>query len=388
MPTPECGGIAGLASSMEHERTDPRPAPPLPLFEVYPRLGAALARLPLGDFPTPIRSVPALGAALGLSDLFVKDDGLSSQFYGGNKVRKLEFLLAAARRRGAREVLTIGYAGSNHATATAVHARRAGMRSISMLLPQPNAAYLRSNLLVSLAAGAELHEYRSPLALAGGALLQMALHTVRRGRLPFYIPPGGSSALGTVGFVSAAFELAEQVKAGGAPIPDRVYVALGSLGTAVGLALGFAALGWPTRVVAVRVVDEVYAGRRSAVALWRKLDSMLRAIDARFPATAYHEDHLEIRDGFFGEGYACFTPEGDRAVALAASTEGLALDGTYTGKTLACLIADAEAGALAGLSVVFWNTCNAVKDAGFAAAADPTRLPRRLQRYFGVREAG
>ncbi len=370
---------------MNDQRHDPQPespAPPLPLFVAYPRLAASLPRLVLGTFPTPVSSMRRLGAVVGLADLFLKDDGPSSEFYGGNKVRKLEFLLAAALGRGFREVLTVGYAGSNHATATAVHAERVGMRSISMLLPQPGAAYLRSNLLLSLAAGAELHEYRSPLVLAAGVLLEMLRHTLRHARPPFFIPPGGSSALGTVGFVNAAFELAEQVKAGVAPIPDRVYVAFGSMGSVVGLALGFAALGWPTRVVAVRVVDERYADRRGTVALWRRVDSLLRRSDAGFPATAYSDDRVEIRDEFRGDGYACFSPEGERAVALAAQSEGLKLDGTYTAKTLACLIADAESGHLAGRRVLFWNTCNSVDVSRRVAGIDPARLPRSLQNYF------
>ncbi|MBI5505189.1 MAG: pyridoxal-phosphate dependent enzyme [Deltaproteobacteria bacterium] len=370
---------------MDYRPSDlPAPPPSLPLFLAYPGLDAALPRLVLGAFPTPVYSLRRLGGAIGLPDLFVKDDGRSSDLYGGNKIRKLEFLLAAARRCGAREVLTVGYAGSNHATATAVHAERVGMHGISMLLPQRGAAYLRKNLLLSLAVGAELHEYRSTPRLVAGALLQMVLHTLHRRRLPFFVPPGGSSALGTVGFVNAAFELAAQVQAGLAPVPDRVYVAFGSMGSAVGLALGFAALGWPTRVVAVRVVDDVYASRRGAVVLWRKVDALLRRSDAGFPATAFCDDRVEIRDEFRGEGYACFSPEGDRAVALAAQTEGLVLDGTYTGKTLACLIADAEAGRLEGRRVLFWNTCNSADVSARVAAIDPARLPQRLRRYFGA----
>jgi len=374
---------------MNDQRRDPQsPASALPLFVVHPRLAAALPRLALGAFPTPVSLLPHLGAAIGVADLFVKDDGLSSEFYGGNKVRKLEFLLAAARARGAREVMTIGYAGSNHAAATAVHAERAGMRGISMLLPQRGAAYLRSNLLLGLAAGAELHEYRSPAVLVAGSLLEMLRHALRRARLPFFIPPGGSSALGTVGFVNAAFELAAQVEAGAAAIPDRVYVAFGSMGSAVGLALGFAALGWPTRVVGVRVVDEGYANRRGATVLWKRVDSLLRRLDPGFPATALCDEHLEIRDEFRGEGYACFSPEGDRAVALAAQTEGLALDGTYTGKTLACLISDAEAGHLQGRCVMFWNTYSAADVSSRVAGIDPARLPRRLQGYFATSAVG
>ena len=130
----------------------------IPLFERYPGMKDKLDHVPLGSFPTPVESLERLGREIGVNDLYVKRDDLSGEAYAGNKVRKLEFVLARVLAKGAKEVLTFGYAGSNHATATAVYAEQLGLRSISMLLPQPNADYVRRNLLLSYRCNAELHQ--------------------------------------------------------------------------------------------------------------------------------------------------------------------------------------------------------------------------------------
>ena len=358
-----------------------------PLFERFPGLRAGLALVRLAVLPTPVRPLAGLSAAAAGSDLWLKDDGPSSPHYGGNKVRKLELLLAAARGAGARTVLTFGYAGSNHATATAVHAARLGIRSISILLPQQNAAYLRRNLLVSAAVGAELHEYPSTSALVAGCALAMLRCSLREGRRPYVIAPGGSSALGTVGFVNAAFELAGQVEAGLLPLPGLIYAAAGSLGTVVGLGIGLAALGLPTRIVGVRVVERRFVNPSRALALWRKTVALLRAHDASFPDVGDPGERLALRDECFGGLYARQTPEAAEARRLARKLEGLELDVTYTAKTLACVLADARAGRLADTPVLFWNTCNSSDLSRLAADAKPSALPRRLRRYFEIDES-
>jgi D-cysteine desulfhydrase len=314
--------------------------------------------------------------------LHVKNDGASSAVYGGNKVRKLELVLGEALRRGAREVLTFGFAGSNHAAATAVHAKALGLGSISMLLPQANAEYVATNLLVSAAADAEIHAYRSVPELTAGVVAQMTRHRVSAGRWPFVIAPGGSSPLGTVGFVSAAFELLEQCAAASRPAPDVIYVALGSGGTAAGLALGLAAANVSTRVVGVRVTELKHASKRKVESLWNDTAKLLRALDPSFPLLRFDEQRLELREGYFGSGYAISTPEAADAIARAAELEGLHLDVAYTGKTLACLIADVARGTLRGQRVLLWNTYNAVDLSSLRALGDASRLPDELQGYL------
>ena len=188
------------------------------LFEKYPLLRENLTYVPLGEFPTPVQRLERLGNQLGNIQLYIKRDDLSGKVYGGNKPRKLEFLLGNAIRSKAKEVITFGGVGSNHALATAIYARQLGLKSISMLMPQPNACYVRSNLLMSHFSGAELHlcgaGLESPINMPlvyMATTYQVLRHALKCGRLPQLIPAGGSSPLGVAGFVNAAFELKQQI---------------------------------------------------------------------------------------------------------------------------------------------------------------------------------
>lgn len=351
-----------------------------PLFERYPRL-ACVARRALGDFPTPVRSLPKLAKAVGTADLYLKNDGVSARAYGGNKVRKLEFLLADAVEAGARAVVTFGYAGSNHAAATAVYAREVGLQAISMLLLQPNASYVRRNLLVGLAVGAELHEFRTPTALAAATALRLARARVQTGHAAYVIPPGGSSPIGTLGYVNAALELDRQITAGELPEPERIYIPLGSSGSVAGLLIGLAALGHRTRVVAIRVAGARWASAASVQRLFDRTVRLLREKDPSFARLSFPAVQLEVRHDFFGSGYAKFSEEGARALRLAREHEGLSLDGSYTAKTLAALLADAAITPGSG-PTLFWNTYNSRDLSSLVAGTDPARLPARLRHYF------
>jgi 1-aminocyclopropane-1-carboxylate deaminase/D-cysteine desulfhydrase-like pyridoxal-dependent ACC family enzyme len=389
-------GAPGTAGDTQRPGDAQRPGDPhgsgakpsRPLFERFARLQAALPMVALADLPTPVRPLVRFGRELGAPSLWLKDDGASSADYGGNKVRKLELLLAEARARGAKAVLTFGYAGSNHATATAVHAARLGLQSISMLLPQQNAEYLRKNLLASSAAGAELLESPSRATRVAGAAVTLLRRRIRDGVQPYVIAPGGSSPLGTVGFVNAAFELAAQVEQGLLPMPEAIVAAGGSLGTVVGLGIGLRALGLATRVVCVRVVDEQFVNPVRAASLWRDTAALLRRMDSSFPDVGAPGDSIEFRGEWYGGVYARPTPESERAAARMLEDEDLALDITYTAKALSCLVGDAAGGRYTHSPVVFWNTCNTCDVRALASGRTPADLPRRLRRYFVETESG
>jgi len=367
--------LASYASTqVGHERR--------PLFERRPELRSAIHHVQLATLPTPVVAVPRLADHLGLPNLRMKDDGLSADRYGGNKVRKLEFLLGDAIARGARGVMTFGYAGSNHALATAIYARQLGLDPISMLLPQPNATYVRRNLLVQQAVGAELHQRDSVSSLATAAAWQLGRHAVLRGKRPYVIPGGGSSPLGVLGYVNAALELDEQIRTGACPDPELIYIATGSMGTVCGLAIGLALAGRDARIVAVRVTDPRYANQRVLERLHAKTVALLRSHDPSVPALAFDPKRVELREEFFGEGYARFTELGNRAVADMRRAEGVVLDGTYTGKALAAVFADADAGHITNHAVLFWNTYNARDLSDLAETADYRSLPRPFHRYF------
>jgi 1-aminocyclopropane-1-carboxylate deaminase/D-cysteine desulfhydrase-like pyridoxal-dependent ACC family enzyme len=361
----------------------------IPLFEQYPQLREKLAHAPLGGFPTAVQKLERLGAELGISQLYMKRDDLSGKLYGGNKPRKLEFILGNVLRSNAREVMTFGGAGSNHALATAIYARQVGLKSISMLMPQPNARYVRRNLLMSQYCGAELHmcgtglesAINMPLVYAAGTY-QLLRHRLKKGGLPYFIPPGGSSLLGAVGFVNAALELGGQVASGEMPEPEYIYIACGTMGTAAGLTLGLRAAKLGSRVVSVRICGEKFVNTGAMIGLISKTNSLLCSLDASFPKFEFSEADVDIRHDHAGQRYALFTDDGMEAVSLMRECEGIKLDGTYTGKTLAALRHDAKSGNLRGKAVLFWNTLNSRDFSDNISGLDYHDLPRPFHRYF------
>lgn len=354
----------------------------IPLFGAYPGLESALPHLSLGEFPTPVVHCEGLGPAVGLDGLYIKRDDISGPVYGGNKVRKLEFLFGQAKAIGAKEVMTFGFAGSNHALCTAIYARQSGLRSISMLLPQVNSSSLQRNLLLGHAFGAELNYYPNKAAIAIGVAWQSMRHRLRYGKTPMIIPAGGSSPVGVVGFVNAAFELREQVRAGELPEPDVVYVAVGSMGSTAGLAIGLKAAGMKTRVEPVRVIEPALANRAALTTLVDKTLALLDKSDPAFPKLSFTPEELVLREDYYGERYAQYTPECVEAMKLAYDAEGVRLDGTYSAKALAAVVGDARRGILKGKTVVFWDTYNSRPLWTKVPMPDYHVLPKALHRYF------
>ena len=358
----------------------------IPLFEHYRLLTHKLPYVSLGEFPTPIQKLDQLGSHIGLDSLFIKRDDLSGKVYGGNKIRKLEFILGDALRSKVNEVLTFGAAGSNHALATAIYAKQLGLNSISMLVPQPNAHYVRRNLLMSCHCGAELHLYPNlpyiSLLAAPAVFYQLLRHRLKRGQFPRVIPMGGSSPLGAVGFVNAAFELKGQILRGEIPEPDYIYVASGSMGTAAGLTLGLKAINSKTRVVAVRVNSDKFVNAKGMVKLIYKTNCLLSSLDPSFPKLGFPEHDMDIRHSFFGKQYALFTKEGMEAVSRVERYGGIKLEGTYTGKAFAALIDDGKKSSLRDKVILFWNTYNSTDFSDAIATTDYHRLPRCFHRYF------
>ena len=354
----------------------------IPLFDSYPLLARRLPHISLGEFPTPVERLDRLGQDIGVEHLYIKRDNLSGKVYGGNKVRKLEFLLGRAKLDRAKGVMTFGYAGSNHTLATAIYGQQLELNTTSMLMPQPNAHYVRRNLLMGYQCGAELYQYRNKILLIMGTIWQLLLKKLRHGYFPQIIVPGGSSPLGVTGFVNAALELKQQVTEGEIPEPDLIYVALGSMGTAVGLILGLKVANLRSRVISVRVIDEGFANVGKMVKLFRKTNSFLHSLDSTFPRFDLRVGDIEVRHEFFGEQYGLFTEEGMAAVARMKKTEGLKLEGTYTGKALAALIRDAEKQVLRDKTVLFWNTYNSRDFSDIIAGIDYHQLPTCFHRYF------
>lgn len=352
------------------------------LFKYYSHLKDKLPYVPLGDYPTPIQKLDRLGKEIDIAEFYIKRDDLSGKLYGGNKIRKLEFLLGQALRTGAKEVLTFGSAGSNHALATAIYAKQIGLKSISLLIPQTNAHYVRSNLLMSHYSSAELHHYRNMRFLLLGNIYQRLRHRLKSGKFPKIIPLGGSSPLGNIGYINAAFELRQQIMEGKMPEPDFIYVALGTMGTAVGLMLGLKAAKLKTRVISVLVADETFINLNKMSSLFSKTNALVHTLDPSFPKYEFSIKEQHLRRGFYGRGYASFTKEAINAIERIEKSEGIKLDGTYTGKALAALIADGEKQCLKDKVVLFWHTCNSKDLSNVVSTVDYRQLPRSFHRYF------
>ena len=322
------------------------------LTDRWPALGR-IPRVDLGVVPTSVHALSDVSQRLD-AGVWVKRDDASAPRYGGNKVRKLEFVLAEARAAKADTLITFGAVGSHHVFATALYGREQGHEVHAVLTPQPYHPHVDSQLRADVAVGARLHSARS-LGEALRKATRLALGARLRRSRPFVIPPGGSNVAGTLGCVNAGVELAAQIDAGQCPDPAAVYVACGTCATAAGIALGLAACGVHTKVVAVRVVDRLMCNRLSLSRLVRGAESFLRSVDAHFPEVAGQAlASLEIDHGEFAPGYGASSPACEAAQYL-GRLEGLAFDPTYTGKAFASLLRHAE-GKRRGQNLLFWHT--------------------------------
>lgn len=304
----------------------------------------------LGKKPTPVLRLPAL---------WVKRDDLLSSRYGGNKVRKLEHLLEEAVRRGKRRVVTMGAAGSHHVLATSIYGRDLGLEVEAVLVPQPRTEHARKNLRVAIAHG--LRAFTAPAWSAAPFVLATRLRP-----WTYVVPLGGSNPIGSMGYVEAARELAAQVEAGELPEPDVVVVAVGSGGTAAGLAVGFEELGLKTRVHGV-VVSPPVALVRALTRRLTRATARLAGLDAAAGERAVAR--IDLDASFLGGGYGVPTKESEAAMAAAAQ-HGLELDAIYTAKAYACALTERAP------NVLFWHTLSS------AELPDAAPLPARLERLF------
>lgn len=348
----------------------------LSLFQFHPQLASRLPRVALGCFPTPVQPLVLADESIKAGRLYIKRDDLSGLHYGGNKVRKLEFLLADALRAGAKEVVTLGFAGSNHALATAIYANQLGLRCTSLLMPQVNAHYVRRNLLASHRHGARLMPCANLLTLSLRLLFKLARPGVR------LIPAGGSCPLGVIGYVNAAFELKEQIIAGEIPEPDFIYVPMGSMGTSAGLILGLKAAGLKSQVIAVRVIEEKFANVAKMRRLLDATQALLRRSDPGFPQVKISASDLNIREDCLGEGYARFTEKAVRAAEIMRQATGIHMNGSYSAKAFSALLDDAKRQVLKDKTTLFWNTYNSRDQSAATVGVDYRQLPRGFHRYF------
>jgi D-cysteine desulfhydrase len=344
---------------------------PLPLFRHAPGLRHALPHVGLGTFPTPLETASVAGR-----QILVKRDDLCSADYGGNKVRKLEFLLGDAQRKGAGRIVTAGATGSHHAFATAWHGSRLGFPCSLVLFPQRRTAHVREMLLLMAAAGAELRWVRRMEAVPFGLWRARLVHRAER---PCLVPPGGSSAIGALGYVNAGLELAEQLGTA-TRRPSVIHMAAGTLGTAAGLAVGLAWAGCPIPILATRITSRLVTNERALGSLVRDTVQLLGAAGAQPPDAESALRLVRLNHDQIGTGYGHATEAGNDATAVFADA-GLVLDPTYTAKAAAALLAD-QARDPGGLPL-FWHTLSASVPVALSGRIEEPATLDMLPRRFG-----
>ena len=327
------------------------------MLDVSTRL-AAHPRVALSTAPTPIEAADRLGDQLGLR-LLIKRDDLTSIPFGGNKVRQLEFYFGEAEARGADTVLITGAVQSNYARAAAAVAARLGMEAHVQLeerVPGMGDAYYASgNVLLDDLLGAVRHEYPEgggeDEVGADAALGVLASELEGEGRRPYVIPLGPDNPpLGALGYVAAAAELVEQMP-DLSEVVDAIVVPSGSAMTHSGLLVGLRALDQQVPVYGICV-------RRDAVSQRRRVARKCAEVAGLLGTEGLVDDEdIRVHDDALAPGYGRLNDEVFEAIMLAARTEALYLDPTYTGRTMAGLIALVRSGELAaGSTVMFIHT--------------------------------
>ena len=302
---------------------------------------ARFPRIRLGHLPTPIEAMPSLSKHLGGPNLYIKRDDCTGLASGGNKTRKLEFLMAEALAEGADTVLTQGAVQSNHARQTAAAAAKLGL-DCTLLLEQRVTGFGEDyeesgNVLLDRLFGAEIAGRLPAGTDMAAALDALAAELRGKGRKPYVIPGGGSNPVGALGYVNCALELLQQSFDAGLRL-DHIIIATGSAGTQAGLVVGLvgANSGIPLTGISVRAPQ---ARQEENVHRLAQATAELVGLSAPIPRAAVVAD-----DNYVGAGYGLPTAEMIEAVTLTARHEGILLDPVYTGKGMAGLIGLVRAG--------------------------------------------
>lgn len=361
----------------------------LPLFKAYPALQKNIPYVHLGSLPTRIHHCKNLGSQFNKTQVYIKCDNETGgvfnnqALFGGNKVRKLEFLLADAVAHGARSVMTFGCAGSNHALATAAYAEQLGLEAELVLLNQPNSHVVRRNLLLDLYHKA--HITLTPTRAERSAFVTKfyAQHKGQFCSFPYIIPVGGSCARGILGFVNAAFELKEQIKSGMLPEPEYIIVPCGSCGTVAGLMLGCKMAGLKSVIIPVAVEPDDHVGEMEA-AIASKFNDTVELLAEYEPSCAHYSLNaadVQVVHEFQGTEYALFTEEAAALIKIMKDSENVTLDGVYSGKA-ACALYSWLNQSKNDTPILFWNTFCGDSFEELTSTVDYTQLPVEFHKYF------
>lgn len=350
------------------------------LFERWPKLAESVPWMRLAETPTRVERCDALEPYTHHHehevDLWMKRDDLASPMYGGNKVRRYEFLFAKARAQGATSLWTLGGVASTQATATAVHGRAQGFDVNLVLYDQPVTTFGREALCIDAAVGANM--IRAHNFVTAAFRLWRELRRAPKGSA-FLIEPGASSARANLGYVDAMLELAAQVDAGECPRPDAILVPAGSSGTLAAIALSLRMLQWDTEAIGVRIAPRIATNR---ITIGHRVRSTARFLVRRggAEASSFEGARWTVMQGFIGPGYGAPTADAIEGAAWWKTLTGATGEVTYTGKQLAALRALVREPRFRKKTILLWNTLSTPRPTISASAR--SLVPRAFDSVF------
>lgn len=306
-----------------------------------------LPRIPIGFWPTPLETLPRLTQHLGGPQIWIKRDDQSGLATGGNKARKLEFLLGEARAQNADTLITTGAPQSNHARQTAATAARAGMKCV-LVLRGVAPAHTTGNILLDRLLGADIiwAASRAP----NEVMQELADELSARGQRPYIIPGGGSNATGAFGYIVGLQEMLDQAKAAEV-VFDAIVFATSSGGTQAGLVAAARELKYNGRIAGISVGESAAVLKPILVTITNEA-AQRAGISGTFDLNDF-----EVNEDYIGGGYSIMGPAEREAIELAARYEGLLVDPVYTGRAFAGLIDLVRKGVFASdQNILFWHT--------------------------------
>ncbi|MCH7912417.1 MAG: D-cysteine desulfhydrase family protein [Deltaproteobacteria bacterium] len=326
----------------------------------------SLPRIELAQLPTPLQELPRLGQLLGGPKLLVKRDDQTGLALGGNKTRKLEFLIADALKKGADTVITTGAPQSNHCRQTAAAAAQVGM-GCELVLGGNEPEVPNGNVLLDLFCGANLHW--TTRERRNAKMDEVARQLLSLKHNPYIIPVGGSNGLGALGYVQAMIELNDQLSKGRIKV-DTIVFATSSGGTQAGMVVGARISGFEGKILGISIdqrssQEPSYQSELAAIA-----NEAAKLIDSRYEFT---EDDFTVNYDYLGLGYGVVGNLERESIRLTACTEGLLLDPVYSGRAMGGLVDLIKKGFFSLKdTVLYWHTGGA--PALFAYARELTQI--------------
>jgi D-cysteine desulfhydrase len=364
------------------------------LFERYPHLKEKVPYISLlTNLPAPIERLTELEKYLNLKggQIHIERDDINHETYGGNKLRKFEFIFGDALKKKKKGIITMGGIGTNHGIACAIVCSKLNppLKCGLFLFPQPITWHVQRSLLLYDYFGAKLHFGKNDIITLFKFLLYQLFHPSYYLMLPGGSPLFGMGTnLGTVGFINAAFELKSQIDKGLLAEPDALFIAGGSTGTAAGLIAGLKLLGSKIKVHIVAVYGELVANPSSVIKNANNALKYLHKCDKLIPKLKITEDDFEFIQGYIGSSYGVKTVKGQNAVDIVYEKEGklkgFKLETTYTGKAMAALFDFFKVENNKSKKVLFWNTYNSNDLDKYLKQTDFNykKLPKKFHKFY------